>query len=193
MALGKQAKTLTPKQFSLALAHVAKTRRPLRNRVILLLSHKAGLRAKEIAMVSWRMVTDAEGQLGDAIALENTAAKGKRGGRAIDMGRELKGALAALGKAEGMTGQVIKSERRKQTSAAVIANAISGWYKEMGLEGCSSHSGRRTYITRSAKMVTQVGGSLRDVQIAAGHSSLAMTQRYIEGDSDARKKLADLI
>jgi len=51
----------------------------------------------------------------------------------------------------------------------------------MGLNGCSSHSGRRTFITNAAKKISSVGGSLRDVQMLAGHSSLAVTQRYIEG------------
>ena len=63
----------------------------------------------------------------------------------------------------------------------------------LGMNGCSSHSGRRTFITHAAKTVAQVGGSLRDVQDLAGHASLAMTQRYIEGDSDAKRKLVALI
>src|SRR3979411_657439 len=53
--------------------YLAKTRWPTRNRVIFLLSVKAGLRAKEIASLTWRMVTDARSQIGQAIHLENTA------------------------------------------------------------------------------------------------------------------------
>ena len=61
------------------------------------------------------------------------------------------------------------------------------------MDGCSSHSGRRPFITRATCKVSQVGGSLRDVQELAGHTSLAMTQRYIEGDTDAKRKLVALI
>ena len=57
----------------------------------------------------------------------------------------------------------------------------------------SSHSGRRTFITRAARKVSQVGGSLLDVQELAGHTSLAMTQRYIEGDTEAKRKLVALL
>jgi site-specific recombinase XerD len=63
----------------------------------------------------------------------------------------------------------------------------------MGLNGCSSHSGWRTFITNAAKKISSVGGSLRDVQMLAGHSSIAVTQRYIEGDGDARIKAVDLV
>jgi integrase len=85
-----------------------------------------------------------------------------------------------------------------QTHAAwpTLASApirLSGPLPVIGLAGCSSHSGRRTFITRAARKITEAGGSLRDVQQLAGHASLAMTQRYIEGDSDAKRKLIALI
>jgi len=66
-------------------------------------------------------------------------------------------------------------------------------YAALGFAGCSSHSGRRTFITRAARKASEAGGSLRDVQQLAGHASLGMTQRYIEGDSNAKRKLIALI
>ena len=59
--------------------------------------------------------------------------------------------------------------------------------------GCSSHSGRRTFITETSKKISTVGGSLRDVQMMVGHSSLQTTQRYIESDSESQKKVVDLL
>jgi site-specific recombinase XerD len=46
---------------------------------------------------------------------------------------------------------------------------------------------------RAARRVVEVGGSLRDIQQLAGHSSLGTTQRYIEGNSEAKQKLVNLI
>jgi hypothetical protein len=48
-------------------------------------------------------------------------------------------------------------------------------------------------MTRAARKVSQVGGSLRDVQELAGHTSLAMTQRDIDGDTEAKRKLVALL
>ena len=39
----------------------------------------------------------------------------------------------------------------------------------------------------------QAGCSLRDVQLLAGHASITTTQRYIDGDSDAQRKLVSLL
>jgi integrase len=92
MALDKQAKTLSRGQIEGALGYVATIRHPHRNRVIVLLSVKAGFRAKEIASLTWDMVTDASGEIGDAIHLRDIASKG-RSGRGVPLNRELKRAL----------------------------------------------------------------------------------------------------
>ena len=89
MPQGKQAKLLTPKQETAILHHLQTRRYAARDRVMFLLSVKAGLRAKEIAALTWGMVTDAEGQVAEVIALENRASKGKGGGRIIPLNATL--------------------------------------------------------------------------------------------------------
>ena len=91
------------------------------------------------------------------------------------------------------TSHVIRTERSGKTSPQAVVNMFASWFEDTGLIGCSSHSGRRTFITNAARKISSVGGSLRDVQILAGHSSLAVTQRYIEGDGEARIKVVDMI
>ena len=75
----------------------------------------------------------------------------------------------------------------------LIVNWFISTYTEIGFAGCSSHSGRRTFITRSARVLARSGGSLRDIQELVGHRDLGTTQRYIEGDRDAQRKLITLI
>jgi len=195
MALGKQAKTLTEKQISAALNSVNDGRYPLRDRVMILLSVKAGLRAKEISCLTWGMVTDAEGRISECLRLVNNASKGKSGGREVPMHKELRAALIALkGKhTHDPDDNVITSERGDKMRAASVVNWFKNLYDELGFNGCTSHSGRRTFITNVARRVSQVGASLRDVQQMAGHSNLNTTQRYIEGDSEAKRKLINLI
>src|SRR4051794_38791346 len=97
MAQGKQAKVLSEAQVRAVLHHVEHHGRyPERDRVMVLLSLKAGLRAKEIACLTWGMVSDASGEIGDAMALPNVASKGKGGGRTIPLNSELRAALVAL-------------------------------------------------------------------------------------------------
>lgn len=193
--LSRQAKTLTSGQIKSVLLHVDQTRNPKRNRLIFLLSLRAGLRAKEIAELTWGMVTDAEGHLLSDIRLENTAAKGNSGG-VIPMAAELRAAFQgwmSQSKRTGRDDRVITTERSGATTAPVIVNLFQDWYQALGFQGCSSHSGRRTFITGAARKIGFVGGSLRDVQHLARHSSLAMTQRYIELCSSALRKVVDII
>jgi integrase/recombinase XerD len=194
MGLGKQAKTLSKGQVEAILGYLAKTRWPTRNRVIFLLSTKAGLRAKEIASLTWRMVTDARGQIGQAIYLENTASKGQSG-RVIPMNDELRTALAAYAKTTIIASSsfLIESERSNRMSAQAIVNLFWRWYQHIGFDGCSSHSGRRTFITNTARKISTVGGSLRDVQMLAGHTNLRTTQRYIEANPEAQMKIVELV
>ncbi len=191
MAQGTQAKVITRPQERAVLDHVRHTRNPERDRVTFLLSLKAGLRAKEMAALTWGMVTDDAGRIGECIALPDNASKGKSG-RTVYLHPDLKDALEVLQTVSSDTRSdwpVIYSTRNKGFSAATVKDWFARLYRTLGMDGCSSHSGRRTFITRAARQVSVVGGSLRDVQQLAGHASLAMTQRYIEGDTDAKRKL----
>jgi integrase/recombinase XerD len=193
--LGKQAKVLTERQIKAALSAVADRRYPQRDRVMVLLSVRAGLRAKEIAKVTWAMVTDAEGNVGDALHLPNGASKGKRGGRTVPLNKELRAALIelkALRPTAEATDHIIHSERDIGMSAGAVQVWFHRLYAALGFSGASSHSGRRTFVTRCAKNIIAAGGSLRDVQELCGHASLATTQRYIQGDTEAKRRVVDL-
>ena len=189
---GKQAKILNDSQLAQLLAYARTTRYPLRNRAIVLLSVKAGLRAGEIANLSWDMVLDPSGQISAVIELRDWAAK-KKSGRTIPLHDDLATALAAWLKQSPDSGPVIRSERGGPMTPVSVVHWFKTAYQRLGLAGCSSHSGRRTFITRAARLVHKAGGSLRDVQLLAGHRSIQTTQRYIDGDSDAQRRLVSLI
>jgi integrase/recombinase XerD len=189
---GKQAKTLSTDHIDDLLFFAERSRHPLRNRLIVLLSVKAGLRAAEIAKLTWDMVLGPSGEVGVVIELQDKIAK-KRGGRSIPLHAELRAALIDARKLYNGHGPIIRSERCGAMTPMSIVVWFSRAYQTLGFEGCSSHSGRRTFITRAARVVHKAGGSLRDVQLLAGHRSIQTTQRYIDGDSDAQRRLISLI
>jgi integrase len=190
---GKQAKILSNNNLEDLLRFAETSRHPLRNKVIVLLSAKAGLRAGEIARLTWTTITDPTGAIGTVLELPDHAAKQGSGRRVIPLHKDLRNALAAWGAATNSDGPVIVSERGGAMTPQSIVVWFANGYRVIGLNGCSSHSGRRTFITRAARLVHRTGGSLRDVQLLAGHRSIQTTQRYIDGDTDAQRKLVSMI
>jgi integrase len=191
---GKQAKILTRQQVVLALRRARRGRYPRRDRVMILLSVRAGLRAGEIAKLTWSMLLDADGRIGHRIELHDSAAK-KRSGRTIPLHPELRRALLLLRRKTGYDGAVIRSERGG--SQGMRPSSVVNWfrrlYADLGLSGCSSHSGRRTFVTNAARLVFKAGGSLRDVQQLVGHRSIEQTQAYIDGSARAKRRLIALL
>lgn len=199
MSLNKQAKTLSTKQVDLVMNYLSSTRNPIRDQLIFLLSIKSGLRAKEISSLTWSMVLDSDGEVSDYINITNSASKGKTGGRSIPINKQLKTKFIEFlnhQKVQMMfdvEGRVITTQRSPSTTSQAIVNMFSRWYSDLNLIGCSSHSGRRTFITNCSRKISTVGGSLRDIQYLAGHSSLQTTQRYIEGNTQSKIKVVELI
>ena len=155
MGIGKQAKTLSKSQIEMLRSILRSRRNGLRNETIFLLSAKSGLRAKEISLLSWKMVLKSDGTIDDYINLPNSSSKG-RSGRIIPLHKNIKQNLKImLTKQKQMYGFdqnksfVIRTERSLSTNSQAIVNMFYNWYRKFGLLGCSSHSGRRTFITEN--------------------------------------------
>lgn len=88
---------------------------------------------------------------------------------------------------------IVQAERDKKMSAQAVVNFFYILYKNLNMEGCSSHSGRRAFITNAAKMISQAGGTINDVRQLAGYSSLSTTQKYVEYNTEAHKKIIEMI
>ena len=199
MGLSKQAKTLNKQQIEMISSYLRQHRNGLRNQTIFLLSVRSGLRAKEIAELKWRELLTSEGNIGDTIELTNSTSKG-RSGRSIPLHTSIKANLMEIledqrkhRNFDPRKSHVVRTERATSTTAQTIVSMFHRWYKTLGLLGCSSHSGRRTFITETAKKISLVGGSLRDIQMLAGHQSLQTTQRYIDADSEAQAKVINFL
>src|SRR5436190_14490877 len=123
---GKQAKILTGRQVAAALRRARRGRYLQRDRVMILLSVKAGLRASEIAKLSWSMMLDADGRLADQIELHDRAAK-KRSGRTIPLHPELRRGLLFLRRQTGSDGAVIHSERGG--SRGMRPGSVVNWFR----------------------------------------------------------------
>jgi integrase/recombinase XerC len=190
--LGKQAKIISPQTLRQMLAYARRTRQPERDTVIVWLSVKAGLRACEMARLEWSMVLTDKGKIGDAIDIRNAIAK-RGSGRRIPMHPSLRKALADLWRVRTSDIHIVASNRGGPMRPNSIVNWFVAMFDALNLEGCSSHSGRRTFITAAAKNVHRAGGSLRDVQLLAGHQSIETTQRYIDGDTQSQRRLVSLI
>ena len=203
---GKQAKILNDHQLGLVLAEIENHRYAIRDRVLVLLSYKAGLRAGEIAKLRRRMVMNSAGEVGDMIHIEDNIAK-KKSGRILPMHPELRLAIIDYFRITSICSPedpLIVSERCLGEDAVDITEKTCmkpksiGYffyklYRKIDLVGCSSHSGRRTFGTKSARKIHDAGGSLKDVQQLMGHRNLTTTQKYIEGDEDAKRDLMKLI
>lgn len=189
---GRQAKIIDALVLRRMLAHARKTQTPERDRVIILLSVKAGLRAAEIAQLDWSMVLDARGRIADMVSVHDAIAK-KRSGRRIPLHPDLSAALRALKQHSEAGGPVIRSSRGGAMQPNSIVNWFVALFAALQIDGCSSHSGRRSFITAAARNVHRAGCSLRDVQLLAGHRSIDTTQRYIDGHTNGQRKLVSLL
>jgi integrase len=196
----KQAKTLTSEQVGKILDYVdQRSVHPLRDTAIVLLSFKAGLRVAEIAGLRWRDVTDAFGELrSDTLVIPDHIAK-KGSGRTIPMHPQIHAILLWLRvSCEDPAwlkpdAPIIRSLQGDAVGDRVCANTLQRYigrlYSRLGLQGCSSHSGRRSFLTATARAANNHGCSLKDVQRLAGHRHIDTTERYVE----ASDTVADLV
>ena len=166
------------------------TNRLAHDRVIMALSFKGGLRACEIAGLKWTDVMSVLGEIvnvGQSWRVPHGIAK-KGHGRTIPMHAELRAALIALrSELEGPWLAPAAPVVAAPTAAKPVHSTrdaqrkyITDLYKRMGLIGCSSHSGRRTFTTELIRAANIHGCSIRDVQLAVGHAYLSTTEAYIE-------------
>jgi integrase len=203
MAVTK-ANTLSDQQLQVLLVRVVqRSKRPLVDKVAFLLSYKAGLRVQEIAGLRWKEnVLDSQKKFrAEEVLVPGSKGRIKRDlvyklfigsdigkyatERTVPMHPMLRSALQEL-RDEGVPSPYVipsgkqGADQYLKSRANALRVRINRIYAELDFQGCTSHSGRRTFITRAAQRANLVGCSLKDVQVMAGHKDLSTTEMYID-------------
>jgi integrase/recombinase XerD len=176
----KQAKVLNDGEMKRLLAVIAQRKHAARDRAALMLSFYAGLRVGEIAALTMGDVLDAQGRIRDRILLRAEITKGGQARVVFPSDRlhqELQRYVDGMHPARRASGApLLLTQKRTQFSANTLCQLFAVLYRAAGIDGASSHSGRRWFITRLAHSAV----SPKVIMTLAGHKSLATTQRYIE-------------
>ncbi|TXM70898.1 site-specific integrase [Methylobacterium sp. WL120] len=179
----KQARVPTEAEFRRLTAVVSQGKFGARNRIALLLSYLAGLRVGEIASLRWSDLLDGEGKVREQLRLSAAVTKG---GHArvvflnVRLRREVELYRGMLAEPPDLSQSVLITHKRSAFSGNTLCQLMRGWYGMAGLDGGSSHSGRRWFITRLA----HAGISPKAIMMLAGHRHLSTTQRYIDVNDD---------
>lgn len=173
-----QAATLNDAQIKRALRFCQSRKYTTRDSTILLFSIYTGLRAKELAALRVSDVYDADGAVRQQFTLSAAQTKGSRT-RTVFVNTALRTQLEHYARWRGKVDHaaaLFGSQKGGHFSANTMCQLFLNIYKACGLSDASSHSGRRTFITRLANK----GIGVRVLAALAGHSSIATTQRYID-------------
>jgi integrase/recombinase XerD len=188
----KQAKTFDSKELKTIFAVVAARRHGVRDRAIFALSFYAGLRAHEIASLTVGNVLGADGRVVSEILLLPSQTKGKLGRKVFvseKLRKELERYRPAYGSKWNSERALFLTQKRNPFTANAMSHLFSAIYKEAGVVGASSHSGRRTFITNLAAK----GVSVRVLAALAGHASISTTQRYIDVNDNQLRAAVELV
>jgi integrase/recombinase XerD len=192
--MAKQAKTLTQQELRRVLDYTATRKHSVRNRALLMTTHLSGMRVGEVASLRNSDVLDAEGNIRNEIRLSAEQTKGNEA-RVVFVSDKLRKELELyirLMNASNTNPALKFFYSQKRTSDGFTANTLTQFfhylYKKAGIDGASSHSGRRTFITNLATK----GVGVRVLMSLAGHKNISTTQAYIDVNDDMKRKAVEL-
>jgi integrase/recombinase XerD len=188
----KQARVLTDAEFKRLLAVVAQMKHAGRNRLALMLSHLAGLRVGEIAALTVWDVIDSESKVRQQLRLRAEITKGGQA-RVVFLNEKLRREVERY-RTEWLEDRdadapLLLTQKRTAFSPNTLCQLLGQLYRQAGLDGATSHSGRRWFITRLAHS----GVSPKVIMTLVGHRNLTTTQRYIEVRDEMMKAAVDLL
>ena len=188
-----QARTLDELELARVLAHISTLKYAARNSSMLLLTHWAGLRVGEVACLRWSDVTTTDGLLKDEIRLLPDMTKGRHA-RTVFINAKLKAVLqdyADQARCIDRSYPFFASQKSIKSgfSANSLAQTFTALYEGAGLEGASSHSGRRTFLTNLANK----GTAIHLLKTLAGHRSISTTAAYLYTNPTQLRAVVELV
>lgn len=186
-----QAKVLTTKELRRVLDHISTRPHAARNRAILLLTHWAAMRIGEVAALRVEDILGKDGTVKSEIRLDAAQTKGKHA-RTVYVSERLSKELASYAKDRfqhaAATAPVFPTQKRTAFSANSLCQTVNAIYDSAGLEGATSHSGRRSLITSLASK----GVGVRVLAAIAGHRDIRVTQAYIDVNDTMMRAAVEL-
>ena len=188
-----QAKTLSNADIEQLLNYITTRKYAARNRARVLLTHWAGLRIGEVAVLRWSDVTTTDGEIKDEIRLLPDMTKGRHA-RTVFVNMRLReelAAYAAQARCVDRSCPFFASQKsiRAGFNANSLAQTFALLYAGAGLEGASSHSGRRTFLTSLANK----GTAIHILKTLAGHRSISTTAAYLYSSPSQLKAAVELV
>ena len=191
--MSKQAKTLTQLELRRVLDYTATRKHSTRNRCLVMTTFLSGMRVGEVASLRYKDVVDTDGNIRSEIRLTAEQTKGNEG-RVVFVNEKLRKELeryVRFIKPLNHSEKFFYSQKAK--SDGFTANTLTQFfhylYKRAGVDGASSHSGRRTFITNLASK----GVGVRVLMSLSGHKNISTTQAYIDVNDDMKRKAVELV
>ena len=189
----KQAKTLTAAELRRVTDSIATRAHPVRNRAMLMMTHLAGLRVGEVAQLTWADVVTAEGAVREEVRLNADQTKGRHPRTVYispKLQKELRAYIATSPKREPSAALFYTQKHpRRGFTPNTLTQHFLNMYRIAGIDGASSHSGRKTFLTS----LSSQGISVFVLASLAGHKSISTTQKYITVNDDMKRRAVELV
>ena len=186
-----QARTLKERELRQLLGFIELRRHALRNRIVLLLGHWAGMRVGEIAALRYGDVLAADSTILPELRLSAEQTKGSRA-RIVYLPEKLRKELLNYARTypqSDLTHALFYNQKNPKFTPNALAQLLHTMYRAAGLNGASSHSGRRSFITKLASK----GVGIRVLQALAGHRDIRTTAVYIEANDAMKRAAVELV
>jgi integrase/recombinase XerD len=197
-----QAKVLSEKELKKVLQYCDQRKHSMRNKAMLLAAHWSGMRVGEIAALRIKDVLTNEGEIKDEVYLSAVQTKGSRG-RTVLLPKKLQiilkdylmarynlKNLAVVNYTDTSIALFATQKHPKRGfTANTLAQHFHYLYRSAGIDGASSHSGRRGFLSHLASR----GIHVRVLMALAGHQSIATTQRYIDLNPKMMRHAVEMI